>query len=307
MDWVAARVVFDPRASVLAAELIAAVFYDLGVTGVVIDDPAADPAEGWGAGAVPPCPDHAVTAYFPRNADLASRRRALEDGLKRLALADGIHSRVVYSDLCEEDWAESWKAFFWPQKVTPGIVVKPTWRSYDPRAGETVIEIDPGMAFGTGAHPTTVLCLRLLETLVTPGAAFLDVGTGSGILMIAAAKLGAGRVRGVDNDPVAVAVAEKNLQLNNLAAPACRVARGDLVNGIVERYDLVTANILLPVILVLLERVGRVLAENGVLICSGLLAQNRDDVTARMRAKGLTVETVLIDQAWMAIAARRRS
>jgi ribosomal protein L11 methyltransferase len=307
MDWVAARVVFDPRASVLAAELIAAVFYDLGVTGVVIDDPAADPAEGWGAGAVPPCPDHAVTAYFPRNADLASRRRALEDGLKRLALADGIHSRVVYSDLSEEDWAESWKTFFWPQKVTPTIVVKPTWRAYQPSAGETVIEIDPGMAFGTGTHPTTVLCLRLLEAMITPGAAFLDVGTGSGILMIAAAKLGAGKLRGVDNDPVAVAVAEKNLRLNKLAPAAYRVSAGDLVNGIAGRYDLVTANILLPVILELLERLGGVLAPNGVLICSGILARNRDQVTARMAEKGLRVEAVLTDQDWMAVAARRRS
>jgi ribosomal protein L11 methyltransferase len=125
--------------------------------------------------------------------------------------------------------------------------------------------------------------------------------------MIAAAKLGAGTVRGVDNDPVAVAVAEKNLQLNNLAPPAYRVSRGDLVNGILGRYDLVAANILLPVILVLLERVAGVLAKNGALICSGLLAQNRDEVLARMQAKGLTVETVLTDQAWMAVAARRRS
>ncbi|MFO7496707.1 MAG: 50S ribosomal protein L11 methyltransferase [Desulfobacterales bacterium] len=307
MDWVAARVIFDPRTTVMAAELIASVFYDLGVKGVVIDDPEADPAEGWGEDAVPPCTDHAVTAYFPRNADLEAHCRALEAGLKRLATVAGLHSRVVYSDLCEEDWAESWKAFFWPQKVTPGIVVKPTWRTYDPHPGETVIEIDPGMAFGTGTHPTTVLCLRLLETLITPGAAFLDVGTGSGILMIAAAKLGAGTVRGVDNDPVAVAVAEKNLQLNNLAPPAYRVSRGDLVNGILGRYDLVAANILLPVILVLLERVAGVLAKNGALICSGLLAQNRDEVLARMQAKGLTVETVLTDQAWMAVAARRRS
>jgi len=307
MDWVAARVIFDPLTTVLAAELIAAVFYDLGVKGVVIDDPDPDPAEGWGEDAVPPGSDHAVTAYFPRNANLEAQCRALEAGLKRLTEAAGLHSRVVYSDLCEEDWAESWKTFFWPQKVTSAMVVKPTWRTYDPRAGETVIEIDPGMAFGTGTHPTTVLCLRLLETLVKPGAAFLDVGTGSGILMIAAAKLGAAKVRGVDNDPVAVAVAEKNLQLNNLGPPACQVSRGDLVDGIAGRYDLVTANILLPVILELLERVEGVLATDGVLICSGLLAQNRDEVVARMQKKGLAVETVLIEQAWMAIAGRRRS
>ena len=306
MDWVAARVIYDPRTTVLAAELIAAVFYDLGVTGVVIDDPDADPAEGWGADAVLPGPEHAVTAYFPRNAELEARRRTLEAGLKRLALADGIHSRVVYSDLSEEDWAESWKTFFWPQKVTPTIVVKPTWRTYEPGPGETVIEIDPGMAFGTGTHPTTVLCLRLLEALITPGAAFLDVGTGSGILMIAAAKLGAGKLRGVDNDPVAVAVAEKNLQLNKLAPATYRVSRGDLVNGIAGPYDLVTANILLPVILELLERVEGVLAPNGVLICSGILAQNRDPVVARIEEKGLLVEAVLTDQAWMALAARRR-
>lgn len=307
MDWVAARVVFDPRTSVLAAELIAAVFYELGVTGVVIDDPDADPAEDWGAGAVPPGPDHAVTAYFPRNADLASCRRALEAGLKRLALSDGIHSRVAYSDLSEEDWAESWKTFFWPQKVTPAIVVKPTWRAYQPNAGETVIEIDPGMAFGTGTHPTTVLCLRLLENLITPGAAFLDVGTGSGILMIAAAKLGAGKLRGVDNDPVAVAVAEKNLRLNHVAPATYRVSRGDLLEGVAGRYDLVTANILLPVILELLEGVDGVLAPNGVLICSGILAQNREPVVARIEEKGLLVEVLLTDQAWLAVAARRRS
>jgi ribosomal protein L11 methyltransferase len=143
--------------------------------------------------------------------------------------------------------------------------------------------------------------------MITPGAAILDVGTGSGILMIAAAKLGAGKLRGVDNDPVAVAVAEKNLRLNKLAPAAYRVSAGDLVNGIAGRYDLVTANILLPVILELLERVGGVLAPNGVLICSGILARNRDQVTARMAEKGLRVEAVLTDQDWMAVAARRRS
>jgi ribosomal protein L11 methyltransferase len=287
--------------------VIAAVFDDLGVKGVVIEDPDGVPAEGGDEDAAPLCPEHAVTGYFPRNNDLEVQCRSLEAGLQRLAENAGLRSRVVYSDLCEEDWAESWKAFFWPVKVTPGIVVKPTWRTYEARAGETVIEIDPGMAFGTGTHPTTTLCLRLLETLLRPGAAFLDVGTGSGILMIAAAKLGAGEVRGIDNDPVAVAVAEKNLQLNGFAPPAYRVSGGNLVDGIKGRYDLVTANILLPVILALLERVEGVLAENGVLICSGLLARSRDEVVSRMEKKGLKVETLLTEQDWMAIAARRRS
>jgi ribosomal protein L11 methyltransferase len=123
---------------------------------------------------------------------------------------------VTYARIDEQDWAEAWKAYFWPEKITDLIVVKPSWREYPAEPQEIVLEIDPGMAFGTGTHPTTSLCIRMIQTHLKPGDAFLDVGTGSGILMIAAAKLGAGTVCGVDNDEVAVTVAEKNLLANHI-------------------------------------------------------------------------------------------
>ena len=167
--------------------------------------------------------------------------------------------QLSYKELDEEDWAEAWKAFFEPLKVGKKIVVKPTWCNYTADPGDIVLELDPGMAFGTGTHPTTALCIRLIEDYIHLGDSFLDIGTGSGILMIAAARLGAGFVCGLDKDTVAVRVAAYNLRLNGLNPRHYSLRTGNLLEGIKDKYNLITANIFTHVILELLDDLPRAL------------------------------------------------
>ncbi|MBC2712968.1 MAG: 50S ribosomal protein L11 methyltransferase, partial [Desulfosarcina sp.] len=224
-----------------------------------------------------------VTGYFSDTKSAADKCKALESALLRLESATGIETRVEYARIDEQDWAEAWKEYFWPEKITDTIVVKPSWREYPAGQDDIILEIDPGMAFGTGTHPTTVLCIRMIQTHLKPGDAFLDVGTGSGILMIAAAKLGAGTICGVDNDEVAVAVAKKNLIANNIHHFS--LSTGNLVDGVSQTFDVVTANILAEVILVLLPDVTAVLRENGVFICSGIITAKKDAVLSGLKKK----------------------
>jgi ribosomal protein L11 methyltransferase len=209
MKWIAATVTFDSPDRGLATDLVADLFYSLGLKGVVVNDPDIDPGQDWGENAIRPPETPGVTGYFADTPGAADRCRALERAVQRLERTGGFNARVEYARIDEQDWAEAWKEHFWPEKITETIVVKPSWREYSAEPGDIVLEIDPGMAFGTGTHPTTALCIRMIQSHLNAGDAFLDVGTGSGILMIAAAKLGAGSVYGVDNDEVAVTVAEK--------------------------------------------------------------------------------------------------
>jgi ribosomal protein L11 methyltransferase len=303
---VAARAVFKSTDQELAAERVAACFFDLDLKGVVIDDPDLVPAEGWGSGAVLP-PEHAVTGYFEDDARTADRCRRLESALAGLADTTDLRHRLTYTRVNESDWAEAWKEFFYPVTISPGLVVKPSWRDYEARPGETIVEIDPGMAFGTGTHPTTVLCLRLIEKYLPSGARFLDVGTGSGILMIAAAKLGAGMVTGVDNDPTAVTVARQNLVANQVAPETTRLLTGSLVSAVTGTFDLVAANILAEVIMELAPDLPAAMAPGARVICSGIIQSKAATVTDRLTSVGLDVLETCVLEEWVAIVATQRA
>ena len=229
MKWISATVSFDAPDRSLATELVADIFYSLNLKGVVVEDPEQDPLQDWGEDAVPPPAKPGVTGYFPDTSAVCEQCRILEAKLDRLQRKTGISAAVSYTRIDEQDWAEAWKEYFWPEKIGDRIVVKPTWRDYTAEPDELVVEIDPGMAFGTGTHPTTALCIRMIEAYLEPGDCFLDVGSGSGILSIAAAKLGAGRIIGVDNDEVAVSVAEKNLLLNGVSEKRFTLHCGNLL------------------------------------------------------------------------------
>lgn len=305
MKWVAAKVVFDGPDRGLAGELIAALFFDLGLKGVVMDDPELEPVEGWGGDAVHPPSEHAVTGYFEDDLRTAARCEALEAGVQHLAEARGLDFSLSYGRVDEADWAEAWKEFFYPEKISPGLVVKPSWRDYAAQSGETIIEIDPGMAFGTGTHPTTAMCLQLVEKHLRQGDNFLDIGTGSGILMIAAAKLGARSVVGVDNDPTAVGVARKNLAANGLDPARTKVVCGSLVNEVNTAFELVTANILAEVIVDLAPDLPVVMTPGGRVICSGIIQSKQAEVAAALEAAGLEVVATIVQEEWVAIVAGR--
>ena len=276
MKWIEAKVVFDADDPTLAGELIANLFFEFELQGVVEEDPAIETAEDWAEDASDRAEQHAVVGYFPKDRLAENRCRVLEERLALLTENFAILYRVGYKELDEEDWAEAWKTFFVPQKIGNKIVVKPSWSAYTANSGDIVLELDPGMAFGTGTHPTTALCIGLIEDYLNQGDSFLDVGTGSGILMIAAAKLGAGFVCGLDKDEMAVRIAAENLRRNAIAPQRFSVRVGNLVAEIEERYDFVVANILTPVIYNLLEDIEKILNERAIFICSGMLDKNEN-------------------------------
>lgn len=307
MKWTEAKVVFDYNNKELAADLISDIFNHFGLQGVVIEDPEAEPAEGWGDGAVEKPSDNSVTGYFPSNSSLSNKCAALEEKLKELESKSSISWHISYSEIDEKDWAESWKAFFWPVRIGKNLIVKPTWREYAPCENDIILEIDPGMAFGTGAHSTSALCLRMIEKHLKPGDSFLDIGTGSGILMIAAAKLGAARLIGTDTDEVAAEIARANLILNNIEENKFTVQVSNLVEKINERFDIVAANILSEVIMILLDSVQKVISDNGMLICSGIIEKNSGMVEEKMKEKGFEIIETQVMDGWVCIAGRLRA
>ena len=305
MQWIEAKVSFFCENETLAMELIADILHDLSARGVVVDDPCLEPAEGWGDDAVPRPSQPAVTGYFPDDERFEQQCRNLEKDLARLARHQAIDYKIAYRSVDEEDWAEAWKAFFWPQKITPTIVVKPTWREYSASAGQIVIEIDPGMAFGTGTHPTTALCVRLLQKYIQPESSILDVGTGSGILLVAAAKLGAVRLTGIDLDPLAVEVAWRNLAQNHIDPQRVTLQCADLVDSVSRSHDIVVANILAEVVLELLDDVARVLKPGGIFICSGIIEAFQSGVAEKMAFCGFDILDMEKAGGWVAFAGTR--
>jgi len=307
LKWIEAKIVFDHPDRDLAADLIADVFYEFGLQGVVVDDPKIEPVEDWAEDAIGRPEHHAITGYIHQDGQADSRCKILELKLGQLKIAHNLIYRLTYKEIDEQDWAHAWKAYFWPQKVSPHMVVKPTWREYSAASEEIVIELDPGMAFGTGTHPTTALCINMIERYLSKGDSFLDVGTGSGILMIAAAKLGANRLCGIDKDEVAVEVAAQNLQLNNINPQIFSLTTGNLVAEITESFTFITANILSHVILELLPDISRVIADDGLFVCSGITVENRPSVITAMENKGFEILETEVKEEWVAIVGRLRA
>jgi ribosomal protein L11 methyltransferase len=312
MKWIKVKVVFDqpgnlPADNDLAVDLISDIFYDFGLQGVVVDDPAIEPVEDWAEDAISRAERNAVIAYLPEDSQLEIRCRTLEKKLSYLKERSSLISRVSYKKRDDEDWAHAWKAYFWPRKVGRHLVVKPTWREYTPESDEIVIELDPGMAFGTGTHPTTSLCATLIEKYLKKGDHFLDVGTGSGILMITAARLGADRVCGIDKDETAVKIAAANLKLNSIQPRKFQVTAANLVEETRDTYDMIAANIFTHIILNLLTDIKRVLNPGGMFICSGIIDKNTDQVTAALRDIGFETVEIAAEEGWVAITSKLKA
>jgi ribosomal protein L11 methyltransferase len=303
MKWIEAKVIFDFNDKQLATDLIADIFYELGITGLVVEEPDIEHPEDWGKDATHP-EHYAVIGYFSRDEKTQTRRRILEKNLARLEKEKGIHCKIVYADMDESDWANQWKAYFRPKKITDKIVVKPTWREYLRNQDEIILEIDPGMAFGTGTHPTTCMCITMIEKYLNTGDSFLDVGTGSGILMVAAAKLGAARVWGTDNDEIAVDIACKNLMQNRIGKATFNVVTGHFMEKVSARFDVVAANITSKSILILLEDIKKVLVKKGTFICSGIIEEDKNNVIEKMENLGFEVIEILTKENWVSIACR---
>ncbi len=212
--------------------------------------------------------------------------------------------RVSKKQEDDTQWKDKWKEYFKPARIAENIVAKPTWESYERQGDEKVIEIDPGMAFGTGTHETTSLCVKMLEKYQKESDKVLDVGCGSGILSIAAALLGAEDVLGVDIDPVAVEVAAENIELNGVANVA-KAQYGDLTKGIDYKADIVVANLMADLVMMLSEDVARHMQPGGLFISSGILVEKEVQVTEHLRSQGFGIVEVREDGGWCCIVCRK--
>ena len=217
-----------------------------------------------------------------------------------------LHAEIELVGVNEEDWANSWKAYYKPIKIGEKIVICPAWERYTPAAGEIVIRMDPGMAFGTGTHETTRLVIRLLEKYTKEGQLMLDVGTGTGILAICASRLGARFCRAYDIDPTAVRVARENIKDSGLENVTCD--QSDLLKQVSLEdgpYDLVCANIVADIIIRMTPDVGRYMKEDAVLLASGIIAERCDDVVECFEKNGFKVVEKLTDNDWCGLAVKK--
>lgn len=209
---------------------------------------------------------------------------------------------VTVNKVNEEEWENNWKKYYKPTKVGEKIVVKPIWEEYKPNKEDIVIELDPGMAFGTGTHETTRLCVKALEEYVKEDSTVFDIGTGSGILAIAAAKLKAKQVIGVDLDPVAVDSAKENVSYNNI--DNIEILHGNLMDVVEGKADIVVANILADVIKILAEDVKKFIVEGGYFVSSGIILDRKDDVSKKLEECGFKIEKINTDGEWCCIIAK---
>ncbi len=252
--------------------------------------------------------DVLVKGWFEVNGQTPDTLSELKRELAQCLSADqGVPLGTLQLEMrqvADADWAEIWKKYYKPFRIGSHLVVKPTWEAYEVQPVDVVIELDPGMAFGTGTHETTNMCMELLEKNLNGGMRVMDVGTGSGILAIAAAKLGAEHVLAIDIDPDAVKVARENVALNRAEARV-RVVCGDLVKGETMPCDLAVANIVADAICMLAGPLTRHLATGGLLICSGIIREREKDVLDAAAKAGYAVANRLLKGEWVALCLRR--
>ena len=307
--WIEVRVITKSE----ALEPISGIFYSLDCKGVAIEDPEdilgreqgpltwdfadINVLEHKGKVAV-------VRAYFAEEDNIEDVLEYVNERLtelKEMGLDLG-EAKVEHEKMHEEDWANTWKQYYKPTKVGEKIVVKPIWEEYEAKDGELVVDLDPGMAFGTGTHETTRMCIQSLEKYVKEDSTVFDVGCGSGILAIAAAKLGAKLAVGVDLDPVAVESSIENVGYNKLKN--IEILHGNLVEVIDGKADIVVANILAEIICILTDDFKRVLKDGGVFITSGIIHDRVDMVCEKLEATGFEVMEKNRDGEWNCIVAK---
>ncbi|WP_251554793.1 50S ribosomal protein L11 methyltransferase [Neobacillus muris] len=299
-----------------AIEPISNILHEAGASGVVIEDPfeltkeredqfgeiyQLNPDDYPEEGVI-------VKAYLPVNSFLGETVEAIKESINNLILYNidiGLN-KVTISEVHEEEWATAWKKYYHPVKISERFTIVPTWEIYEPvSSDELIIELDPGMAFGTGTHPTTVLCIQALERTVQPGDRVIDVGTGSGVLSIAAAMLGAADVRAFDLDEVAVTQARLNIKLNKVH-DKITIGQNNLLDGVEENSaDLIVANILAEVITRFTDDAARVLKSGGSFIASGIIQQKKDQVKQALMDSGFEIIETNSMEDWVALMAKK--
>lgn len=301
MKWAQVTITTSQEAS----DAVANYLFECDATGIEIRDSLS-----------PNSPSVTLISYFPTDDLIGEQVQDLREFLANLIDAgiDTHPASVALKSIEENNWSEQWRSAFPPQKIGKHLVIAPTWDDIVPEPSEVLIRLDPGMAFGTGQHATTQLALELLEAAIKDSDVVADIGTGSGILAIAAAKLGAKQVDAVDLDTTTIPIAKNNIQLNEVES-VIRLHQGDGLNGLErQKYPLIVANILTKVILPMIPQCPKFLEPAGQLILSGILVQEVSQVETQLRATGFRVvevrqlkeshESAQIGENWVGILAQ---
>ena len=288
-----------------AEEAASNILIELGSQGVAIDDSADYLGRVGKYGEVFPEVKQVdtvkITAYYPEHVDIDAVEKEVAQRLS--ALSDfGVNAGDIHYDtqeLAEQDWAENWKKYYEPTRISHDLTIVPSWTDYEAKTGEKIIRLDPGMAFGTGTHPTTKMSLFALEQVLRGGETVLDVGTGSGVLSIASSLLGAKSIYAYDLDEVAVRVAQENIDLN-AGTENIHVATGNLLQGVDIQADVIVANILADILINMTEDAYRLVKDEGYLIMSGIISEKSEMVRESAEKAGFFLETHMIQGEWNA-------
>ncbi|MDP6714013.1 MAG: 50S ribosomal protein L11 methyltransferase [SAR202 cluster bacterium] len=297
MKWIELTVDVPPE----YAEPMSEIFHRYGHGGVAIEQEAGhNPDEGES----PPIPDFVtVKTYLPIDNTTERRRNQIDVGVRLVAhLATISPLRKQYVE--EEDWQNAWKEHFDPLRIGQHLVICPTWREVEITESDILIHLDPGMAFGTGHHPTTRTCMEILERETRPGDRILDVGCGSGILSVVAVKMGAASALGLEIDPVAARAGEENVRINGIEDKV-QIVQGTLPSPLAEAqgFDIVAANISAKVVTNLAPHLIDTVAIGGKLIAGGIIEPHVEGVTKALNAVGASVDQAFVDGDWVTLLA----
>lgn len=299
-----------------ATEAVANIFHEAGASGVIIEDsrePDLERENLFGEiveldRSLYPTEGVIIKAYLPVNSFLIETVKDIEESIAQLpkfGIDVGLN-KMKQSVVDEEDWATAWKQYYHPVKISSRFTIVPTWEDYKPvDSDELIVELDPGMAFGTGTHPTTVMCMQALEKYVEKDQTIVDVGTGSGVLAIGAAMLGAKEVLALDLDDVAVVAAKENVALNKVAQ-IVEVKQGNLLDSVTEKPDMIVANILADIIMSFSQDAANLLNEDGLFIVSGIIEEKKEEVKQDLISKGFDIIEVVMMEDWVAIVSKKK-
>ncbi|NTW72457.1 MAG: 50S ribosomal protein L11 methyltransferase [Eubacteriaceae bacterium] len=312
MKWIEVQIKTTPEAE----EAVSNIFYEEGAEGVVIESPSdmmimkSNIPLSWDfsdESLLGMDPDLSIIkGYLNETIDYNEAINRILDRLKTLpscGLEPG-SCELTITEVNQEDWSNSWKKYYKPVRLGNKIVIKPTWENYYKNDDDLIIEMDPGMAFGSGLHETTQLCIENLEQYVKAGDVVIDIGCGSGILALAAGKLKCKKVIAVDLDSMAVQVARENVEKNNLTE-IIEVREGDLLDVVHEKADVIIANILAEVIINLTTQIKPYLKEKGLFISSGIILNKLDEVVDNILNSGFEIVEIEELNEWASVVARK--
>lgn len=285
-------------------EIVAGIFYSIGANALDIEDPndlidLSQRKQEWDFFGIDleglNFDKIKIKAYFSKEEDIDSILSFLKENIE----AKGLGS-ISTTEIEDEDYLNNWKKYFKPFKIGDNIIIKPSWEEYDEKKEDIIIDIDPGMAFGTGTHETTSLCIEALEKYIKKGDTVFDIGCGSGILSIVCAKLGAEKIVAIDLDPLCVKISKENILKNNLE-DIIEVKKGDLLQAIKGKADVIVANIIAEVILNMTDSIKNYLNDGGIFISSGIILNKKDMVLEALDKNDFKIEEIKTQGEWVSI------